>query len=104
MEVRTSGRPGTERRRSSVHPERTPCANLGHPRGARRGRHVVYGLRTGTPDAEHQGYTTPDARLVTREVRASGQRPPASAGGRCRCYQALIRVAANTADLVDHVL
>jgi hypothetical protein len=49
-------------------------ANLGHPRTARRGRHVVWGLRTGTPDAEHPTYTTLVARLVTRSVRAEDER------------------------------
>src|SRR3954470_14890733 len=75
-EVRTSSRPGTERRRSPVHPGRSPCANVGHPRTARRGRHVVWGLRTGTPDAEHPTYTTVVARLVTRLVRAEDERLP----------------------------
>src|SRR5712672_3625471 len=46
-------------KRSRVLPARSPCADTGHPRAARRGRLVVEGLRTGTPDAESPAYTTP---------------------------------------------
>ena len=45
-------------KRSPAHPTGAPCADSGHPRAARRGRLVVEGLRTGTPDAESPAHTT----------------------------------------------
>lgn len=58
-------------------PRRMPCADIGHPRKARRGRQVAQGLRSGTPDAEHPDNATRVARLVPRKVRADrGKYPP----------------------------
>ena len=61
---RTLGRPGAVRQRST----RPPRPGLrvrgpGPPRAARRGRHVVVGLRIGTPDAE-AATTTRSARWI----------------------------------------
>ncbi len=52
-EPRTPAGPGASRRRRGVSPDRAPYLGTGpRPRRARRGRHVVVGLRTGTPGAE----------------------------------------------------
>ena len=72
---RTSGRPGAVRQRST----RPPRPGLrvrgpGPPRAARRGRHVVVGLRIGTPDAEAT-ITTRSARLDPGASHVGGRRP-----------------------------
>ncbi len=78
--TRTSNRPGAVRQRSTRPPRfGLRARRSGAPRTARRGRHVVVGLRTGTLDAEaatrHVVHAWISMFVLSRAAFLTGRRP-----------------------------